>query len=98
MKVICTNHKDYTGDEYPGERPAIGEECEVVRSILGSGYAGISVPCYALAGYYRWVYDQRKFSPLDGPCEVAMLEERVEREIADLDKSFRDLVHETENA
>lgn len=38
------------------------------------------------------------FSPLSGPCEKKILEERADQEIANLDRNYRDLVHEVETA
>lgn len=101
MRVICITGKDFSPDmcwaKSSDNEPAIGDILTVVEEKTFMG-----IDCYRFA---EWVtvfgnvfFDCRNFSPLDGPCEKEMMDDRADQEIAHLDKSFRDLVHEVENA
>ena len=75
MKVICITREDFSPHvEWPMvpiTEPYVGQVLTVkeCRTIM-------RIPCYRFAEYGRAFYDQRNFSPLDGPDEVAMAEAR----------------------
>lgn len=94
MRVICINDswKPAPGAmDHP--HPVFGEECTVTETFDFRCFEW-----FKLAGYGGDAFRIDMFSPLGGRCEVAILEERADQEIAHLDKTFRDLVHEVENA
>lgn len=76
MKVICTNHKNFS--HLPCNpsilRPAIGEEVTVVKEMC---YYGID--CYIFEEYKapvgNYVYDKRNFSPLSDLDETELVTE-----------------------
>lgn len=86
FKVICTsNRAEKDGDD--AFELTVGCEYTVFEKL--------AVPeqdtfVYALIEINEPIlFDCRYFSELNGPCEVALLEERVEAEIADLDRNWK---------
>lgn len=55
--------------------PQIGDTCEVVSECPGYNDSGLETPCYELAGYGEWVYDQRDFAVLPDASADEMQEE-----------------------
>lgn len=95
MKAICVEKAGGNG------LPVIevGEEVTIIGESNSpiSGIRHVQIAEYSTFGWGGPVYYAAfKFSPLDGPCEISLLEERVEQEMVNLDRSYRDLVHEVE--
>lgn len=70
----------------------IGDEVTIIGQSNSpvSGIAHVQLAEYPTFGFGGPLYYAAyKFSPLNGPCEVALLDERVERQIADLDRNWR---------
>lgn len=90
FKVMCIKSVGniFFGETYTAIR--------VVKCHAGTGKVGYALEEVIPPDPTCNAYDVNLFIRLDGPCEKAILEERVEREIADLDRSYRDLVHEVE--
>lgn len=73
MRVICINHDDFGGDVIPygPADPQIGDECEVLNTVIGYANDGKENLCYDLVGYPLFLYDVRNFATLsDQPAEV----------------------------
>jgi hypothetical protein len=80
MKVVCVNHDlfDVYDIPYGPNDPQIGDICTVVNECFGENDGGVVTPCYELAGYDGWVYDQRDFAPLSDLDETELVTEEFE--------------------
>jgi len=80
MRVRCINHGLFDVDDIPygPNDPQIGDICEVVGECPGYNNGDVETPCYELAGYDEWVYDQRDFAPLSDLDETTLVNEEWE--------------------
>jgi hypothetical protein len=80
MRVMCVSHTMFDIDDLPygPTDPQIGEICEVIGECPGYNDGDVETPCYELAGYGEWVYDQRDFATLPDNTADEMQEEERE--------------------
>lgn len=82
---MCINHIDFEGDSMPYSEtdPKIGESYDVISITVGFGKnCDNPVPCYDLAGFTRYVYDQRNFAVISDLDETNLVNHKPELETA----------------
>lgn len=103
FKVICISPFGSVNDDKGAlvgvPHPKVLEPCTVVKTEIDPKDGCVM---YYLAEYPgnpgALLYDARCFARLNGPCEVAIAEERIAADAAELDAEWYSIVHEEENA